>query len=59
MPDGEEQRRRDDAIRAAGRGEGENPDHWNDQKQREFMWGVDVMTETIDKFELSAQEMGS
>lgn len=51
LPDGEEQRSRDESIRAASRGLGANPDQWNDKQAREFMWLVDVMAETIDKFE--------
>lgn len=54
MPDGAEQIRRDDAIRAASRGTGSNPDQWNDRESREFMWGVDVMAETINRFEALA-----
>ncbi|KAI3337230.1 putative salicylate hydroxylase [Xylariaceae sp. AK1471] len=52
LPDGEEQRRRDESIRAASRGAGANPDQWNDRECREFMWGVDVMAETINKFDV-------
>ncbi|KAI1277651.1 putative salicylate hydroxylase [Xylaria sp. FL0933] len=58
LPDGEEQRRRDETIRAASRGDGPHPDQWNDKKAREFMWRVDVMAETIDKFESLARESG-
>ncbi|KAI1125065.1 putative salicylate hydroxylase [Nemania abortiva] len=59
LPDGEEQIRRDEAIRAASRGVGPNPDKWNDKQSREFMWRVDVMAETINKFESLAQETGN
>jgi salicylate hydroxylase len=52
LPDGEEQRKRDASIRAASRGAGANPDQWNDRECREFMWGVDIMAETINKFEV-------
>ncbi len=58
LPDGEEQRRRDDSIRAASRGNGANPDQWNDRKTREFMWCVDVMAETINKFESLVRDAG-
>ncbi|KAI0544354.1 putative salicylate hydroxylase [Xylaria curta] len=59
LPDGEEQRRRDESIRAASRGMGTaNPDQWSDRENREFMWNVDVMAETINKFESLAQETG-
>jgi salicylate hydroxylase len=52
LPDGEEQRRRDAAIQDAGRGVGgtKNPDQWNDRDFRDFMWGVDVMAETVEMF---------
>ncbi|KAI0857203.1 putative salicylate hydroxylase [Xylaria cubensis] len=56
LPDGEEQRRRDESIRAASRGTSTaNPDQWSDRENREFMWNVDVMAETIEKFESLAQ----
>lgn len=58
LPDGEEQRRRDDSIRAASRGDGANPDQWNDKKTRDFMWRIDVMAETIKEFEALAREEG-
>ncbi|KAI0430350.1 putative salicylate hydroxylase [Xylaria sp. FL1042] len=58
LPDGEAQRRRDDSIRAASRGNGPNPDQWNDRKAREFMWCVDVMAETVNKFDSLAREAG-
>lgn len=35
LPDGEEQRKRDEAIR----GSGKNPDLWADPSWQEFMWG--------------------
>ncbi|KAI2642735.1 putative salicylate hydroxylase [Xylaria nigripes] len=54
LPDGEEQRTRDETIRAASRGDGDNPDQFNDRRTREFIWGVDVMAETIKQFESSA-----
>ncbi|TRX88724.1 hypothetical protein FHL15_010396 [Xylaria flabelliformis] len=57
LPDGEGQRRRDESIRAASRGMSTaNPDQWSDRENREFMWNVDVMAETIEKFESLAQE---
>ncbi|KAI0460547.1 putative salicylate hydroxylase [Xylaria acuta] len=59
LPDGEEQRRRDESIQAASRGMGTaNPDQWSDRQSREFMWNVDVMAETINKFDSLAQETG-
>lgn len=51
LPDGPEQRQRDDAIRAAARGEGSNPDLWADEGFQRFMWGVDVMGETVERWE--------
>ncbi|KAI0396947.1 putative salicylate hydroxylase [Xylariaceae sp. FL0594] len=42
LPDGEEQEKRDEAIRLAGKGLGNNPDQWNDRNFRDFMWGVDA-----------------
>ncbi|GAW26318.1 putative salicylate hydroxylase [Rosellinia necatrix] len=54
LPDGDEQRRRDESIRAASRGEGANPDQWNDKKSHEFMWRVDVMAETANRFRVMA-----
>ena len=35
LPDGEEQRKRDEAIR----GPGKNPDLWADHDWQDFMWG--------------------
>ncbi|KAJ2999185.1 hypothetical protein NUW58_g90 [Xylaria curta] len=58
LPDGEEQRRRDESIRGASRGKCANPDQWNDRQSREFMWRVDVMAETINRFESLAKEKG-
>ncbi|KAI0411163.1 putative salicylate hydroxylase [Xylaria grammica] len=55
---GEEQRRRDDSIRAASRGLGTNPDQWSDRRSREFMWRVDVIAETINKFNSLARGVG-
>ncbi|KAI1751500.1 putative salicylate hydroxylase [Xylaria castorea] len=57
LPDGEEQRRRDESIRAASRGMGTaNPDQLSDRESREFMWKIDVMAETINRFDSLAQE---
>ncbi|KAF2969614.1 hypothetical protein GQX73_g4021 [Xylaria multiplex] len=58
LPDGEEQRMRDNSIQAASRGLGANPDQWSDRACREFMWQVDVMAETINKFESLARKAG-
>lgn len=56
LQEGEEQRKRDESIRAAVRGVGANPDQWNDRQSREFMWRVDVMAETINRFKSFEQE---
>lgn len=51
LADGPEQEKRDNAIRAAARGEGHNPDLWADTEFQSFMWGVDVMRDTIEKWD--------
>ncbi|KAL2044759.1 hypothetical protein N7G274_002534 [Stereocaulon virgatum] len=43
LPDGKEQEERDAAIA----GTGPNPDLWADQGWQDFMWGVDVMKDTV------------
>ena len=53
LPDGEEQRKRDEAIRGTGR----NPDLWADPEFQEFMWGVDVMKETVENWEEKVAEV--
>ncbi|KAI9154786.1 Salicylate hydroxylase [Paramyrothecium foliicola] len=52
--DGPEQRERDDAIRgfnpgAKGDGDGDG-DKWRDEHWQNFMWGVDVMRDTMDNW---------
>ena len=49
LPDGPEQRSRDEKIKAANKG-GKNPDKWADRSWQEFMYGVDVMRETRDNW---------
>jgi salicylate hydroxylase len=40
LPDGEEQRKRDEAIMASSTGQGgHNPDLWADSECQDFMWG--------------------
>jgi salicylate hydroxylase len=39
LPDGEEQRKRDAAMRAGGEEGGHNPDLWADGEWQDFMWG--------------------
>ncbi|KAJ9206566.1 hypothetical protein DTO164E3_807 [Paecilomyces variotii] len=55
LPDGEEQRKRDEAIRGPGR----NPDLWADHAWQDFMWGTDIMKETLDNWDdLVARQHG-
>lgn len=51
LPDGPEQEKRDDAIRAAARGTGHNPDLWADSDFQSFIWGVDVMRDVVQKWD--------
>ncbi|KAF2770521.1 hypothetical protein EJ03DRAFT_326414 [Teratosphaeria nubilosa] len=50
LPDGLAQQERDRKIREASQGTGNNPDLWADQTFQEFMWGTDVMKDTIVKW---------
>ena len=47
LPDGPEQEKRDKAIA----GTGPNPDLWADHDWQDFMWGVDVMKDTLQDWE--------
>jgi salicylate hydroxylase len=59
LGDGPEQRDRDRKIKEAARGAGESPDMWADQSFQEFMWGTDVMRDTIIRWpEYEARIMG-
>jgi salicylate hydroxylase len=51
LPDGPEQQIRDEAIRNASRGEGGSPDLLADKEWQHFMWGVDVMRDTIEQWD--------
>lgn len=51
LPDGPEQQKRDDAIRAAAQGKGHNPDLWADSDFQNFMWGTDVMRDVVEKWD--------
>lgn len=51
LPDGPEQQQRDEQIRKAARGEGENPDKWADTDWQRFMWGTDVMRDVVEGWE--------
>lgn len=56
LPDGPEQQDRDRAIRAAGQGQGRNPDLWADVQWRDYMWGVDVMKEIMESWDGLVQQ---
>lgn len=47
LPDGPEQEKRDRAIA----GTGPNPDLWGDQGWQNYMWGVDVMKDTLHNWD--------
>ncbi|KAF3911060.1 hypothetical protein AA313_de0204241 [Arthrobotrys entomopaga] len=57
LVDGKEQEERDRRIRESteaarnNNGEKRNPDLWADQQWQEFMWGVDVMKETLERWD--------
>lgn len=64
LPDGPAQRERDRQIARAGKGKGEgggeNPDLWADSTFQQFIWGVDVMRDTIVRWpEYRARAEGS
>ncbi|MCJ1405496.1 hypothetical protein MMC11_008724 [Xylographa trunciseda] len=50
LPDGPEQYKRDEAIRTSKHG-GHNPDLWADTEWQQFMWGVDVMKDTLENWD--------
>lgn len=51
LPDGPEQQERDRKIKEASGGHNkENPDLWADPSFQEFMWGVDVMKDTLTRW---------
>ncbi|KAK4684198.1 microfibrillar-associated protein 1, partial [Tremellales sp. Uapishka_1] len=50
LPDGEEQRKRDEAIAGGGKEGAHNPDLWADHDWQDFMWGVDVMKEAVEEW---------
>ena len=53
LPDGPEQEKRDIMITAAGckeePGVVDTADKWRDQQWQNYMWGVDVMRETVER----------
>lgn len=51
LPDGVEQRERDRLMKLAGDKAARNPDMWNDDKWQRFMWGHDVVEETLKEWE--------
>lgn len=60
LPDGPEQQHRDEMIRKAARGEGQNPDAWADTDWQKFMWGTDVMRDVVEGWdELKAKVEGT
>jgi salicylate hydroxylase len=42
LPDGPEQRQRDEMFRLAMQGSSENPDRWVDEKTRKILWEHDA-----------------
>ncbi|KAK2604001.1 hypothetical protein QQS21_003837 [Conoideocrella luteorostrata] len=56
LPDGPEQIARDAAIRIAHKGS-EHPDKWGNAHWQDFMWGVDVMKDTIDSWNTLVKKM--
>lgn len=53
LPDGPEQEARDEAIRNAG--QADKADKWRDEEWQDYLWGVDVMRQTVENWaELSA-----
>lgn len=50
LPDGPEQKMRDDAISRASRGESTNPDLWGDKSFQHWIWGIDIQQQAIDRF---------
>ncbi|KAH0280801.1 FAD/NAD(P)-binding domain-containing protein, partial [Aureobasidium melanogenum] len=50
LPDGLEQKERDDKIRLAGQGKGNSPDLWADKDMQQWLWGTDIMKETLLKW---------
>ncbi|GAB7346252.1 hypothetical protein MBLNU457_4981t1 [Dothideomycetes sp. NU457] len=47
LPDGPEQQERDRKIGEAGSGKADNPDLWADKSFQEFIWGTDIMKDTL------------
>lgn len=51
LPDGPEQQARDEAMKMAAQGQGQNPDKYADLEWQNFMWGTDVMKQTVEDWE--------
>ncbi|RYP63449.1 hypothetical protein DL769_006947 [Monosporascus sp. CRB-8-3] len=51
LHDGPGQIKRDEAIRNASRKSGDHPDKWGNQKWQDYMWGIDVVKDTIEKWD--------
>ena len=50
LPDGPEQQERDRKIKESNQS-GHNPDLWADKEFQDFMWGTDVMKDTMENWE--------
>lgn len=50
LHDGPEQEERDEKIRAASQGKGDNPDMWADPSFQQWIWGTDIMKDTLNKW---------
>ncbi|KAJ6199363.1 hypothetical protein J3E72DRAFT_187012 [Bipolaris maydis] len=62
LPDGPEQEKRDRSIQGVRQketaGDSHVADKWRDHQWQDYMWGIDVMRETVDKLaEISAVPM--
>ncbi|RYP48688.1 hypothetical protein DL768_005468 [Monosporascus sp. mg162] len=58
LPDGPEQRKRDEAIVNASKG-GDHPDKWGNTRWQDFMWGVDIMRETVENWDELTEKAGT
>ncbi|KAI5793078.1 putative salicylate hydroxylase [Geopyxis carbonaria] len=59
LADGPEQQKRDAQIRASSTSKDErNPDMWSDDTWQRFMWGVDIMEETLKVSREAGSRMG-
>jgi salicylate hydroxylase len=50
LPDGEEQRKRDVQMKCAEEAKGKSPDLWSDDAWQRFMWGTDVVRDTVEEW---------